>query len=80
MAREATLSELVETIADAATALEKWSSAMDGPRTLSAARRIASASASIVARLKGFDDAELAGWMAAVDRAVDQHERARRET
>lgn len=70
MARETSMAELVETIADAALALEKWSAEKDPIRTLSAARRLASASASIVARLKGFGDEELAGWAAAVDRST----------
>ena len=74
MARNTSLAELVETITDAAQALEKWHAQQDGIRTLNAARRIASAAASIVARLNSFEDAEIAQWTAAVDRAVARRE------
>lgn len=71
------MAELVEIITDAAAALEKWSQTKDPVRTLNAARRLASASATIVSRLKGFGDAELAGWVAAVDRAVARNEESK---
>lgn len=79
MAKESTLADLVETIIDASAALEKWHAQKDGARSLNAARRLASASATIVSRLKGFSDVELAGWVAAVDRAHAQREESNHE-
>lgn len=71
----ASLRSLVEDAEDAVLGLRRCYDAHDARGVGSHAKRLASVGASLAARFQGFDDEELAMWVGAVDRAIENGRR-----